>query len=77
MGIEARTRQRAEGCGACSVRAVSPASAPDDIVDTHAEAEANTRPPLLVLEPLREFLDAHDLGAGAITASRSARATPT
>ncbi len=43
--------------------------APDDVVGTHAEAEANTRPPLLVLEPLREFLDAHGLGAGELHAS--------
>lgn len=47
---------------------MSPASAPDDIVDTHEQAAGNARPPLLVLEPLREFLDAHGLGAGAITA---------
>jgi aminoglycoside phosphotransferase (APT) family kinase protein len=40
------------------------AIAPDDIVATHAEAEANDREPLLVLEPLVAFLDAHDLGAG-------------
>jgi aminoglycoside phosphotransferase (APT) family kinase protein len=38
--------------------------APDDIVRTYAEASANTRVPLLVLEPLREFLDEHDLGEG-------------
>ncbi len=30
--------------------------APDDIVRTHGDAEANSREPLLVLEPLREFL---------------------
>ena len=48
---------------------MSPAIAPDDIVDTHVQAHANTRPPLLVLEPLRAFLDAHGLGAGAIQAS--------
>ncbi len=53
----------------CSVRAMTPASAPDDIVATHAEAQANARPPLLVLEPLRAFLDAHSLGAGTIEAS--------
>ncbi len=47
---------------------MSPASAPDDIVATHAQAERNKRPPLLVLEPLREFLDAHGLGEGAIAA---------
>jgi aminoglycoside phosphotransferase (APT) family kinase protein len=36
----------------------------DDIVATHAEAADNERPPLLVLEPLLAFLDAHGLGAG-------------
>jgi aminoglycoside phosphotransferase (APT) family kinase protein len=41
-------------------------TAPDDIVATHAEAEANARPPLLVLEPLAAFMDAHGLGRGAI-----------
>jgi aminoglycoside phosphotransferase (APT) family kinase protein len=43
--------------------------APDDIVATHADGSANARPPLLVLEPLREFLDAHGLGEGEIEAS--------
>jgi aminoglycoside phosphotransferase (APT) family kinase protein len=38
--------------------------APDDIVRTHAEGEANDRPPLLVLDPLLAFLDARGLGAG-------------
>jgi len=37
--------------------------APDDIVATHAEGAANAREPLLVLDPLREFLRAHDLEA--------------
>ena len=37
-------------------------------MQTHAQARANERAPLLVLEPLREFLDAHSLGAGAIAA---------
>ena len=32
------------------------------------QAAANARPPLLVLEPLREFLDANNLGEGAIAA---------
>jgi aminoglycoside phosphotransferase (APT) family kinase protein len=40
-------------------------TAPDDIVATHAEAAGNERPPLLVLEPLRAFLDEHGLGGGA------------
>ena len=43
--------------------------APDDIVRTHAEASGNARVPLLVLEPLREFLDEHDLGDGEIDVS--------
>ena len=38
-------------------------TAPDDIVETHAEGAANDREPLLVLEPLREFLAAHGLDA--------------
>jgi aminoglycoside phosphotransferase (APT) family kinase protein len=37
--------------------------AADDIVATHAEGAANDREPLLVLEPLREFLRAHGLEA--------------
>ncbi|HSZ03840.1 MAG TPA: phosphotransferase family protein [Solirubrobacteraceae bacterium] len=40
--------------------------APDDIVQTAAEAEANSRPPLLVLAPLRAFLDEHGIGEGEI-----------
>jgi aminoglycoside phosphotransferase (APT) family kinase protein len=43
--------------------------APDDIVRTHAEASANARVPLLVLDPLREFLDEHDLGEGDLEVS--------
>jgi aminoglycoside phosphotransferase (APT) family kinase protein len=43
--------------------------APDDIVLTHADVAADARPPLLVVEPLREFLDAHALGSGALDAS--------
>jgi aminoglycoside phosphotransferase (APT) family kinase protein len=35
---------------------MSAAVAPDDIVRTHAEGEANERAPLLVIEPLLEFL---------------------
>jgi aminoglycoside phosphotransferase (APT) family kinase protein len=37
--------------------------APDDIVRTHAEAAGNSREPLLVLEPLRDFLTANGLDA--------------
>ena len=40
--------------------------APDDVVRTHAEGEANEREPLLVLDPLIAFLDAHGLGAGGV-----------
>jgi aminoglycoside phosphotransferase (APT) family kinase protein len=39
-------------------------SAPDDIVATHAAAAGNAREPLLVLEPLRAFLDEHGLSGG-------------
>ncbi|MBV8220205.1 MAG: phosphotransferase family protein, partial [Solirubrobacterales bacterium] len=39
------------------------ALAPDDIVGTHAEAAANDREPLLVLEPLAEFLSGQGLEA--------------
>jgi aminoglycoside phosphotransferase (APT) family kinase protein len=42
------------------------AQAPDDVVRTPAEAAANERPPLLVLEPLRAFLDQHGLGTGEL-----------
>jgi aminoglycoside phosphotransferase (APT) family kinase protein len=47
---------------------MSMAIAPDDIVHTHADASANSRPPLLVLEPLERFLDEHGLGEGKIEA---------
>jgi len=40
-------------------------TAPDDIVETHAQGAANDREPLLVLEPLRGFLSAHGLDAPA------------
>jgi aminoglycoside phosphotransferase (APT) family kinase protein len=43
--------------------------APDDIVNTPAEARGNERAPLLVLEPLSEFLDQRGLGEGEIEAS--------
>src|SRR5437667_7341969 len=42
--------------------------APDDIVNTPVEARGNQRPPLLVLEPLSEFLDGHGLGEGEVEA---------
>ena len=41
----------------------------DDIVDSHAEVGPDARPPLLVLEPLKAFLDEHGLGEGEIEAS--------
>ena len=57
--------------GACDTvalgfRAVSTQVAPDDVVRTHAEGAANEREPLLVLDPLLAFLDAHGLGAGDV-----------
>ena len=48
---------------------VSAPIAPDDIVRTAAEGEANSRPPLLVLDPLEAFLDEHGLGSGEVQAS--------
>ena len=45
--------------------------APDDIVPTHAAAAANEREPLLVLEPLIEFL-----GAAGLAAPPDLSATP-
>ena len=39
--------------------------APDDVVRTHAEGAANSREPLLVLDPLLEFLAANALDAPA------------
>jgi aminoglycoside phosphotransferase (APT) family kinase protein len=39
-----------------------------DVVDNPAEAAAQERPPLIVREPLQEFLDHHDLGEGDIEA---------
>ena len=40
--------------------------APDDVVATHAAAAGAARAPLLVVEPLRAFLDEHGLGTGAL-----------
>jgi aminoglycoside phosphotransferase (APT) family kinase protein len=48
---------------------VTQALAPDDLVATHEQARANTRPPLLVMDPLREFLDERGIGAGEIVAT--------
>jgi aminoglycoside phosphotransferase (APT) family kinase protein len=39
-----------------------------DIVETVAEGETLPRPPLLVIDRVREFLDAHRLGTGPIRA---------
>jgi aminoglycoside phosphotransferase (APT) family kinase protein len=47
---------------------MSAAVAPDDIVESHADVTSGARPPLLVLEPLRAFLDEHGLGAGELKA---------
>ncbi len=47
---------------------MSAAVAPDDIVERHADVKPDARPPLLVLEPLRAFLDEHGLGDGEIQA---------
>jgi aminoglycoside phosphotransferase (APT) family kinase protein len=44
------------------------ALAPDDVVADHAQAAANERPPLLVVEPLRRFLEQRGLGAGELRA---------
>jgi aminoglycoside phosphotransferase (APT) family kinase protein len=41
-----------------------------DIVETAADAEGLTKPPLLVLDRVRAFLDKHGLGAGAVRARR-------
>src|SRR5205823_5759419 len=70
-------RSRRNGCasidgrrrGGVACRPVTVSIAPDDIVQTTAEAEHNERAPLLVLEPLAEFLDEHDIGAGEIEAA--------
>jgi aminoglycoside phosphotransferase (APT) family kinase protein len=42
------------------------AIAPDDVVRRPEDAERNSRPPLVVLEPLMDFLDAHSLGSGEL-----------
>jgi aminoglycoside phosphotransferase (APT) family kinase protein len=44
--------------------------APDDVVATRAEAVGNARPPLLIVAPLLEFLDAQGLGAGSVQLTR-------
>jgi aminoglycoside phosphotransferase (APT) family kinase protein len=47
---------------------VSAPIAPDDIVHSRADATSNSRPPLLMLDPLAGFLDDHGLGEGEIEA---------
>ncbi|TML20153.1 MAG: phosphotransferase family protein [Actinobacteria bacterium] len=41
-----------------------------DIVELEADAPNLTRPPLLILETVRRFLDQHGLGSGALRAER-------
>jgi len=41
-----------------------------DVVETAAEADGGPRPPLLILERVREFLDAHGLGSRDLRARR-------
>jgi aminoglycoside phosphotransferase (APT) family kinase protein len=41
-----------------------------DIVETAAAAQGLTKPPLLVLDRVRAFLDEHDLGSGEVRARR-------
>ena len=41
-----------------------------DIVEAAADAEGLTKPPLLVLDRVRAFLDRHGLGAGGVSARR-------
>jgi aminoglycoside phosphotransferase (APT) family kinase protein len=42
-----------------------------DVVDTAAEARTLERPPLLVLDAVRAFLDAHGLGSGGLAVART------
>src|SRR5579871_5258214 len=44
-----------------------------DIVETRVQASALRRPPLLVLEAVRSFLDEHGLGSGELRAARVGR----
>jgi aminoglycoside phosphotransferase (APT) family kinase protein len=43
---------------------------PGEIVETSADAEDMAKPPLLVLDRVRAFLDEHGLGSGGLRASR-------
>jgi aminoglycoside phosphotransferase (APT) family kinase protein len=42
----------------------------DDIVGTAADADGLAKPPLLILDRVRDFLDEHGLGAGDVRARR-------
>jgi aminoglycoside phosphotransferase (APT) family kinase protein len=41
-----------------------------DVVETDVDAQSLPRPPLLVLERVRAFLDANELGSGTVRARR-------
>jgi aminoglycoside phosphotransferase (APT) family kinase protein len=41
-----------------------------DIVERAADAQGAPRPPLLVVDRIRDFLDEHDLGSGGLSARR-------
>jgi aminoglycoside phosphotransferase (APT) family kinase protein len=47
-----------------------PSGPEPDVVETTAEGAMLTRPPLLILERVRAFLDEHGLGSGPVNASR-------
>ncbi len=47
-----------------------PGAREPDIVETATEAAALSRPPLLILERVRAFLDEHGLGSGPVSVSR-------
>ncbi len=64
-GAEGRQQVGALAAPSGYAARVSVALAPDDIVRSHAEAASNSREPLLILDPLREFLKANDLAAPA------------
>lgn len=53
-----------------ATRAPAPRGRSDDIVETAADARGSTKPPLLVLDRVRAFLDEHGLGAGMVQAHR-------
>src|SRR5271163_3117906 len=48
---------------------MSTQTAPDDVVGSWQQAAANDRAPLLVLDPLAEFLERNDIGAGPLSAT--------